>query len=584
MKNIKLIFLTLLIFIVGINCVAASDICGTVDDVSLDTFNQPCVSEIDNANFVKNDDIIKNYTGTDDSRENSKITVNDGKLDIISIEDNGLKKSNALKGTAGKTQLASPSKKSFTDLDKIINEKSDLETIDLNDNYVFNPNTDSNFKKGICINRPIEIFGNGITIDGANMARIFNVTAKGVIFHNINFINGCISNETQTWGHGGAIVGKCDVYDSTFTNCSAEFGGAIAYANAINCTFLGNHVGEYEGGAMFYGKAINCTFKQNMGSSGGAIYKVIATGCKFIENKGDCGTAAMRCELTNCTFSGNIGNATVGYSNATNCNFTNNYAEHYSPMSHGNAANCIFINNSADIFGGAMFDVRAINCTLKNNNGDWGGAMYLCDAINCTFINNIAKGHGGAMASSNATNCTFIKNVANRSGGALYESNAINSTFVLNYGVLEKGIVGSTDIANMENKEHITENCEFIVPKLVIYRYMNITDTTGRLFFKLEDGETEYSNVDTTINVYKDGEIVGTYHALSGKSWGVDLDKGTYDVVLSVDNTNVEPIHTTLDLGTSDEGNVTAETGTLTETPDIDTNTSKNRENSTKSE
>ena len=72
----------------------------------------------------------------------------------------------------------------FTKLNETINDNSNS-TIYLSNNYKYNNNSDSNFQEGILINRNLTIKGNGVTLDGNMMARIFKVSNLNL---NVNFI------------------------------------------------------------------------------------------------------------------------------------------------------------------------------------------------------------------------------------------------------------------------------------------------------------------------------------------------------------------------------------------------------------
>ena len=76
--------------------------------------------------------------------------------------------------------------------------------------------------KGIVISKPIVIDGNGHTLDGCKLSRMFNVTSDNVTLKNINFVNG------NAFGRYFAIAG----------------GGAIYWygANGLveNCNFINN--------------------------------------------------------------------------------------------------------------------------------------------------------------------------------------------------------------------------------------------------------------------------------------------------------------------------------------------------------
>ena len=75
-------------------------------------------------------------------------------------------------------------KKSFSDLNTTINDNNDS-NVYLNDNYEFISYKDKNLKEGIVVNRDLNVWGNGFTIDGARSARIFNVVGGNVVFHDI---------------------------------------------------------------------------------------------------------------------------------------------------------------------------------------------------------------------------------------------------------------------------------------------------------------------------------------------------------------------------------------------------------------
>ena len=98
--------------------------------------------------------------------------------------------------------------------------------IELDKDYFYNT-SDSDFKKGIEINKSLTIDGKGHTIDGKNQASIFNITGNNVTIKNVILINGI-----ATEGYGGAIEysygsSNCFVINSTFSNNTAEGGGAI---------------------------------------------------------------------------------------------------------------------------------------------------------------------------------------------------------------------------------------------------------------------------------------------------------------------------------------------------------------------
>ena len=133
---------------------------------------------------------------TTNSKEYSLETVNPHYDDVSHSNENvefKEKENNneQSKSETDKTTAENEDPLSFSDLNTIINGDGNS-TIYLSHNYRYNSATDSAFRSGIQISRDLTVYGNGVTLDGNNMARIFRVTASSlnVIFYNINFING----------------------------------------------------------------------------------------------------------------------------------------------------------------------------------------------------------------------------------------------------------------------------------------------------------------------------------------------------------------------------------------------------------
>ena len=177
-----------------------------------------------------------------------------------------------------------PSGTSFWDLDDIINNKySDNATINLDTDYIYEDNDGEDFKDGIKIVRDLTINGNGHTIDGKGMARIFHVLGESVVtFNNLTFINGF----TEYWGYGGAIsaeeISTVKAINCIFAQNSATYGGAVSRVGCENCIFLSNKAQEF-GGAMAYGNASNCRFLLNSANDAIAkdIYQTDNENCIF---------------------------------------------------------------------------------------------------------------------------------------------------------------------------------------------------------------------------------------------------------------------------------------------------------------
>jgi predicted outer membrane repeat protein len=333
------------------------------------------------------------------------------------------------------------SAKTFKDLNTAING-NDSSEVYLDGDYVYNSSSDSSYKSGIKITRAVTVYGNGATIDANNTASIFTVTADGVVFKDINFINakstnrggaingdcrveGCNFTNIVSTNYGGAIYGNCNVSDCNFINVSTKYNGGAIYGNAIvyNSNFINASV-SYSGGALFNATAINCYFKQNRANQkGGAMYGGLAINCTFEENQAQ------------------NGGAVHGGLTARNCNFTNNRASSNGGAMHDSMAfNCIFIGNSA-LNGGAAYNSSVTSSNFRNNNAIGkdgtknfgnGGAIYCSNAVECTFINNSAKYGGALHGNSNASNCIFKDNYDQYEGGAMNGGEAINCSFANN--------------------------------------------------------------------------------------------------------------------------------------------------------
>ena len=429
----------------------------------------------------------------------------------------------------------------FHDLNEAINGNEDS-TITLTKNYAYNgvDDYDSDFKEGIVINRPVEIYGNGITIDGSNMARIFYVNATDVSFHDINFING------YSEVYGGAIgQDASNIYTAincTFTQNNAQYGGAIAGGNATNCTFTQNNA-QY-GGAMCSGIATNCTFTQNTATSGGAIADGNVSNCTFIKNiASENGGALLESNATNCTFIKNtalFGGGAIYKGEVINCTFIENIVDSTfilsgggGAISDGAAINCTFNGNDA-LIGGAIYRGEAINCTFTQNTATYGGAILMGNAIDCTFTQNTAE-WGGAIFDCDAINCTFTQNTA-KYGGAMNSGNATNCTFILNFATEE-----GNDVIGL-----VTNNCKFIVPEFIASDFKTAYNSGEKFTFKLDADGQVLDGVKTIISIYKNGAFVANYTALSGEGWTVKLTPGTYQAVLSISNSNVEAVTKTI--------------------------------------
>ena len=323
------------------------------------------------------------------------------------------------------------SPKTFTDLNKLINDNQDIQ-INLDCDYVFSKISDSHLTEGITISRSISIYGNGHTIDANNQARIFNVT-NYVNFYNIFFVNAKADSGSAITGNNYYVSG-C----SFINNHADRMGGAMSGGFAQSSTFKDNSADRW-GGAVYKGSIDNCTFIGNSAEQGGALYDTYATSSKFTGNTaGLYGGAVYGSSVEKSVFIGNTAKSHAGAvfnAYVLKCNFTNNYAPNGGALGGESysAQNCIFENNNAED-GGAMYGGDAYDCIFRNNYAHQGGAKFSGSAVSCIFDNNKAVSNGGAIMETYALNCNFTYNTA-INGGAMFQNSAKNSIFMFNSAV-----------------------------------------------------------------------------------------------------------------------------------------------------
>ena len=365
----------------------------------------------------------------------------------------------------------------FKALQNKINQAPAGSTINLENDYKYNNDVDPLY--GININKAITINGNGHTIDGLHISRIFNINTESLVtFNNIRFTNG------QAHWHGGAIGievggilsnGNIKVDNCYFIDNNAEqSGGAfdVYHADVSNSYFINNHAEQ--GGAFMCANGaniVNCEFRDNSARvDGGAIFIVggyqwdvpiatTITNSRFINNRaGLGGAAALYCEAT-----------------VTDCYFKDNSADTFGAgalyVEDANILKCNFINNHAPQGGGAIEygsggigEIRS--CNFENNQADEGGAVYgdfedySLEIHDSNFTNNQVKSNGVVYGLFEIYNCNFINNRVTGEediyGALLYVKKVEKCQFIDNEG---QSIVHADSIENcqfIDNKGHVS--------------------------------------------------------------------------------------------------------------------------------
>lgn len=394
------------------------------------------------------------------------------------------------------------SSKNFSQLNELINSGNSTINLDSDYKYVSGDSVSSN---GITINRALTINGNGHTIDGSELVRIFSVSASNVVLKNIKFTNASAGNGAVIYVTGNNFT----VENSTFVNNKATGNGAAIYSTADNTNIVDCNISDNRasGPMVFsdgsYLNVVNSFFKGNynynyysspMSGTGGAINaygrRANIENSTFIDNDANTYAGAIMMigsssTIRNCTFYDNSAQVMAGAvcaygsgSNVVDCKFVNNHVYMgqnggalYIFGANSNVANSYFERNSAQYMGGAVYciqnNVILDNLTCINNNAGSGGAVYLSGSDytadsqnsnnklkNSLFINNTARYGGGAVdALSHALiiNSTFIGNDAGSYGGAvgLSNSNVYGSKFINNSAVFGGAVYAyNSDIIN----------------------------------------------------------------------------------------------------------------------------------------
>ena len=430
----------------------------------------------------------------------------------------------------------------FTDLQKKIDGAEEGSTITLENNY-YVANADTVF-----ISKTLTIDGNGFTIDGNKVSRIFNIEADNVVLKNITFINGCGWNVFSKEYAGGALHITGD--NTVISNCHFE-------NNWVDYTDYGNQ----KGGAIYTEgnlQCINSTFKENgirnfegLNHYGGAIYsnsELTIKNSNFISNyfniwdidEGYGYGGAVYGSIVNVhnsTFENNNLNVScasggaiyAGVVNVYDSTFINNCAKstnsvHIPTSVNGGAisADTVNIYDSKFINNRAIYDlVHASSFTSYSANGgaidansvNVYGSEFINNSVICSSErdNVYCSANGGAIRSNgdlNVSDSSFISNKAN-DGEALWAyaayTNMNNATFVDNDYALKKIPVSFNLNLNPSAIVSVGQNIEISVEFS--------RDVTGNVTIRVNDNEK-------IVKIVNNRAIL----VLS------DLTEGTYDV------------------------------------------------------
>lgn len=575
------------------------------------------VSATDNStsDVVSVEKVSDEFVSVDNEDINETAKATDNSINIESDNTVGATEENELSASAG----------TFTGLAfEIKNAGSELK---LKKDYVYS-NKDLTYKDGIPIDKKITIDGNGFTINGNNLARIFKVNSDSVTLKNIKFMKGYGGDDYTTcdggaiyWAgnygkvsdcsfvncpfekmnrNGGAIywTGKYGkVSDCNFKDCFAHYGGAICCFGdnftVSDCSFercsaidnYGTDIGY--GGAIYWsnngrwGQVLDCSFRDCSAGFGGSISwngaKGVVSGCSFRDStsygdnermsylggaiswSGNRGKIS-KCDFVNCKANGIGGAIYTSYCSISGCSFKDCYAKNnggaidYS-YREGSISKCDFVNCKANDGGGAIALLygKVLKCSFEKCSAKNGGAIDIIynndvQISDSTFKNCKANSNGGAIYQEEGTycsviNCNFAYNNA-CNGGATYNIYAKDSFFDSNKAFENGGAMYGGKEYNCLFKDNIAYinsinayNTEMSRTTLDISTFPTTCEYGSKLTFNFKTISglpIKYATI--TIKVYKDNALVGSYKALSGGVWTVNLGVGSYEVFCSVEN------------------------------------------------
>ena len=352
---------------------------------------------------------------------------------------------------------------------------------------------------------------------------------------------------------GGAIHANCTatVVDSTFTNNSSYYGGAIEVvangtAEVTGSTFTGNSA-SYAGGAAHSGgtltitnSEINRNYAKAFGGGLDADGLISIDGVSLVENTSD--------ERSGGFHVGRSGSAVM-----TNSSFTDNHAGYRggAVTINGTAQlnSVIFTNNSANEAAGAI-DITYTGATIDSCvfvgnrtqthssgaiNVDVNGNATIRNSI---FTENQSARNGGAIGLYNGTllleNSLLYKNRANLEGGAVNVSggsyvgvlNAINTTIVDNVSTTSASAdvkVGSGSTANFYNSIIVqTDGSNGIAGDGAINAFNSVASYVD---WANADSATNYQ-YDATLPLFKDA--ANADYTLARFSQAINVGDNTY--------------------------------------------------------
>ena len=275
---------------------------------------------------------------------------------------------------------------SFSELQGLIDDASNGDTITLGKNYIYTASSDSSLKGGVVVNKALTIVGDGKYISGDNKVRILNISSDNVTLKNIVFRDGHSLVKSSADGSNVLLQGAA-IYSNNQNNILID-----------GCTFNGNIQDYYYSGTT--------TVNQGEGLS---IYMYGGTNVTVNNSVFNAG----RSEFTN-------------WDDSIYFNYVKNITVNGSTFNTG-VYHCIYAFNGDNI-------IISDNTFLNTFAGD-GHDRYLIQTnnfYNLTFINN-TRGSASATQSSPPFLYGRTINYVNISGNTVQRLNFPNTMAAFNF-------------------------------------------------------------------------------------------------------------------------------------------------------
>ncbi|WP_407376510.1 hypothetical protein [Methanobrevibacter sp.] len=401
--------------------------------------------------------IIAGTLSTVSAGELANDTVGDSVGDNIQVSENdevnGIK-TDEIMGESDESDVLKDDAqwRTFTDLQRIIDDVEENITITLYNNYYCDDEFAESGKYGIVIDKSITIDARGHTWDACHKTGVLLIYADNVVINNLNLING---HDEKYSGAGAYVRGSL----TTFNNCNfinntaGSNGGAIDTTGTLildHCIFY-NNVASSDGGAIYahypknYGVSLfinDTVFDYNWAKgNGGAIYLDCFNGDDYLVD-GAAKTFISQSLFTRneAGYDGAYGSGEAGYGGAIfNFQYSDIEDTEFSYNYASNGGGAIYSNNGISNTGGDVtqtfgLDIYGDSSFIGNGAGRYGGAIKMY--ADPTYLNkgirgvlNIYNGvrfegneaeTGGALSiidsNSNIELCYFINNHAQKAG------------------------------------------------------------------------------------------------------------------------------------------------------------------------